>query len=167
VAGLRIGFTGTREGLTERQLSAFRVRTEDLKQFAELHHGACVGADAGAVWLAWYTHERWGWPKIIAHPSDLPGLTDPEAIAHSHVVLPAKPPLERNRDIVDDCDMLLACPKGMAEERRSGTWSTVRYARKAGKPIVLFWPDGKVTQEGEVQAGVQANPADPEKPRKS
>ncbi len=24
---------------------------------------------------------------------------------------------------------------------------TVRYARKVGRPVVIFWPDGKVTEE--------------------
>jgi outer membrane protein insertion porin family len=55
-------------------------------------------------------------------------------------------PLDRNRAIVDSCDVLIACPKG-PEEQRSGTWATVRYARKQKKRIVIIWPDGEVTEE--------------------
>ena len=58
------------------------------------------------------------------------------------------PYLERNRAIVDACDILIACPKGMQEEQRSGTWATVRYARRRDRPIVIVWPDGTVTREG-------------------
>jgi hypothetical protein len=29
-----------------------------------------------------------------------------------------------------------------------GTWATVRYARKAGLPIAIIWPDGEITREG-------------------
>lgn len=57
------------------------------------------------------------------------------------------PPLARNKDIVNAGAWVLACPGEMHEERRSGTWAAVRYARKAGKPIVFVWPNGKVTKE--------------------
>ncbi|MBA3354736.1 MAG: hypothetical protein H0U18_02115 [Pyrinomonadaceae bacterium] len=31
------------------------------------------------------------------------------------------------------------------EQLRSGTWSTIRKARKARKQVTIVWPDGKVT----------------------
>jgi predicted Rossmann fold nucleotide-binding protein DprA/Smf involved in DNA uptake len=36
----------------------------------------------------------------------------------------------------------------MEEELRSGTWATVRYARRIGRPITLLFPDGGVLREG-------------------
>lgn len=69
-------------------------------------------------------------------------MVDRDALALADVVHEPRPPLERNRDVVDASDVLLACPGGMAEEQRSGTWATIRYARKAGKPVVIVWPDG-------------------------
>ena len=47
VAALRIGFTGTREGMTDRQKTALR---ELLASYpgAILHHGDAIGADAEA-----------------------------------------------------------------------------------------------------------------------
>ena len=68
----------------------------------------------------------------------------------SHSVLTTKrikPPLDRNRDIVDACDVLIATPKDFVEELRSGTWATVRYARKQRKPLVIVWPNGETTTE--------------------
>jgi hypothetical protein len=41
--------------------------------------------------------------------------------------------------------VLLAVPKGMIEELRSGTWSTIRRAKKHGINVVICWPDGSVT----------------------
>jgi len=56
---------------------------------------------------------------------------------------PEKPYTARNRDIVDETDQLVAAPKGL-EYLRSGSWSTVRYARKQGKPVTLVRPDGLI-----------------------
>jgi hypothetical protein len=39
-------------------------------------------------------------------------------------------------------------PDGFAENRRSGTWSTVRRARERGIPICIIWPNGNVEREG-------------------
>jgi hypothetical protein len=52
------------------------------------------------------------------------------------------PPLDRNKMMVDDCEALIATPRLMVEELRSGTWSTIRYARKCRKPVHIVWPDG-------------------------
>lgn len=35
----------------------------------------------------------------------------------------------------------------MEEEQKTGTWYTIRYARKQNKQIVIFWPDGTITNE--------------------
>ena len=56
-----------------------------------------------------------------------------------------RPYLSRNKDIVRETDMLIATPAEAEEQRRSGTWSTIRFARKLGKPVFVIWPDGTVT----------------------
>lgn len=113
---------------------------------AEIHHGCCVGADhefhvaviRNGIGSGEYTHG-----PVHAHPCTIEAMVDRGSLELADEVHPAKPPLDRNRDIVDACDVLLACPKG-PEEQRSGTWATVRYARKQGKRVVIFWPDGRV-----------------------
>jgi hypothetical protein len=105
----------------------------------EAHHGMCVGADATFDEMLSYTHAT-----VYGHPANMPGLR--AACPMVEVEHKPKPPLERNRDIVDASDWLIAAPKG-PEEQRSGTWATVRYARKLGRPITIVWPDASVTRE--------------------
>ena len=141
---MRVGFTGTRDGLTPAQGGALARRVRD-QQVTTFHHGACFGADAEAV-----VHVRHYHPEahIVAHPCTLTKCVSERALAASDHKRDVRPPLDRNRDIVDTADVMFACPKG-PEELRSGTWSTVRYARKRGVPVVIFWPDGTMETEGD------------------
>ena len=52
--------------------------------------------------------------------------------------------LTRNKDIVRETDMLISAPAETEEQIRSGTWSTVRFARGLGKLVFLILPDGTV-----------------------
>jgi hypothetical protein len=140
-----IGFTGTREGMTARQLRCagqviLWLAAEAGKGVKmELHHGDCVGADAQINRLA-----RAVRCQTIAHPPE-----DDTQRAHCRVDAESTPApyLERNREIVDVTEVLIAAPKGREEEKRSGTWSTVRYARRRGRKIYLAWPDGGLSIE--------------------
>lgn len=50
---------------------------------------------------------------------------------------PRSAPLVRNRQIVDRCDLLIACYDG---RERGGTYYTVRYAREQGKEVRIWEP---------------------------
>lgn len=130
---MRLGFTGTREGMTAAQTATLQnlMRGES----GEFHHGDCVGADEEAATIA-----KSAGLTIIVHPP-----TDARMRAYSQFgeLRPAKPFLARNKAIVDECDTLIAAPKEVAEQQRSGTWSTVRYARKLGRRIWVIRPDGR------------------------
>lgn len=122
-------------------------------QPTEFHHGCCVGADEETACNVHFARrlpqnqEAWGSRcKIHAHPSDLKGMVSDLAKEVSDVVMPSKAPLDRNKTIVNACDVLIACPKG-PEEQRSGTWATVRYARKQGKRIMVIESDGTIVAE--------------------
>ena len=81
---------------------------------------------------------------MVAHPGYSP--RNPEGTKFRGLfdgndeVREAKPFVARDRDIVDETDRLLAGPAGRTEERFSGTWTTVRYARRKGKPIDILYP---------------------------
>lgn len=137
---ITLGFTGTRDGMTPAQRISLRLLIDSIRPDV-FHHGCCVGADEHAAVIV---REVMGNRcQIIAHPSDLPGMTSQVAKDVSNEYYPESPPLARNRDIVDQTGQLIACPKGQ-EELRSGTWATVRQARKMGRPVTVIRPNGEV-----------------------
>jgi hypothetical protein len=134
-----VGFTGTAQGMTSTQLAtAKKVLSNLYAPGGVFHHGDCVGADAEAHRLA----QAQGF-RIIIHPPSNPSK---RAFCTGDEARVGKPYLDRNQDIVNECRVLVATPKGFAEEQRSGTWATVRRARQAGKTVFIIWPDGKVQQ---------------------
>lgn len=142
---MKAGFTGTREGMTDAQFVSLRQQIAVLRP-DEFHHGCCVGADED---IGVFVYDTYPFTRVVGHPSDIKWMTSSGAVARCHELHPPKPPLARNRDIVDAVDeigVLLVAAKG-PEKLRSGTWSTVRHARKRGKRIVIVWPGGEVTEE--------------------
>ena len=123
-----IGFTGTR---SLHKVSANRLARlrRDLPKLGQgegsvFRHGDCYGADAYAHELAVKHFD------VEIHPSNLDKQTAHcENYTRRHE---PKAPLDRNRDIV-------ALPTDPNKEvLRSGTWATIRYARKLGRPIYMF-----------------------------
>jgi len=129
----KLGMTGSSEIITEEQVEAFLEWFQE-KTFREFHHGDCVVADETICNLVKSTL------FIVCHP---PINSSKRAFCEADVMLPEKPYLERNRNIVDAVEILIAFPDG-PERIRSGTWSTIRYARKTNVPDILFWPDGTI-----------------------
>jgi len=135
---IKIGFTGTREGMSQRQiniltsyLSIARGHMLRKGETHEFHHGDCVGADAEAHNIAVFFGLN-----IVIHP---PISESQRAWCQGFRELKEeKHYLERDRNIVNACNVLIAAPKSDVEEIRSGTWATYRYARKVGKPITLL-----------------------------
>ena len=125
------GFTGTRQGMSRIQ-KTFLISAMMLAKPKEFHHGDCVGADADAhkIIRNWVPICR-----IVIHP---PGSITDRAFCEGDEARPMKPYLVRNRNIVDSCDVLIAAPLGEDEEWRSGTWSTIRYARKRGTKVYIL-----------------------------
>lgn len=141
---MKVGVTGTRKGLTDAQkheiLCLSLYGKEMWKEVDELHHGDCIGVDNEFHWLAYNKGI-----KIVIHP---PRLGQYRAWSHhqccgldTYIHLP-KAYLDRNHDIVDTSDFLVACPGQQGEVLRSGTWACVRYARKQHKTIFIILPDG-------------------------
>lgn len=140
--GMKVGFTGTRDGCTQDQAQQVSYLFSDLGG-AEFHHGCCTGADADAMFVIM---EQFPDAVIVGHPPDNDAMVSMHARPECHEMRPPLPYLVRNKNIVNETDVLFACPKG-PEELRSGTWSTVRYARKLGRRIIIIHPDGSVQEE--------------------
>jgi hypothetical protein len=129
----KVGFTGTHKGARLAELEALSAKLQALKEagFDEFHHGMCIGADEQAARIAKVIGFR-----VVAHP----GLAkDPTNLMYrsewdgNDEVREAKPFIERDHDIVDETEIMLATPLTHEETIRSGTWTTVRYARKQGR----------------------------------
>lgn len=126
---MKVGFTGTQFGMTVEQKLALLKFISTNRDITEFHHGDCIGADYESHILASVRKRI----RIVIHPPE-----DPRKRANCRGrLLPPLPYLERNKAIVNNTDVLIAAPRG-PEVLRSGTWSTVRYARKAGKKVIIL-----------------------------
>ena len=140
-----IGFTGTQKGLTKIQNEVLEVYLDMLitdavmqSEFEGFHHGDCEGADYEACMIVAQLTDN-----IHTHPP-LNGSKRAFWVTTGGTVYPAKEYLVRNKDIVNACTILVVCPETMEEKLRSGTWSTVRYAKKLNKQILIVYPDGSI-----------------------
>lgn len=141
---MKIGFSGTRQGMTNDQLLHVHMVLGDLRSAgaAQVTHGMCQGAD----------HQFHEMAKALGYFTiGCPGVTaDGEPYLRANIecdlTLPEKPYLVRNRYIVQESDLMIVTPKGKVEQYRgSGVWATIRYTRQAHKPLLICWPDG-ITQ---------------------
>ena len=137
---MRLEFTGTHRGMTAAQRAACAELLARLTPEV-VHHGDAVGADAEMHGLALAA----GVP-VVVHPPVNPSH---RAFCQGGEVLEPRPHKARDRDVVDATDLLLGTPAAPEEEGpHSGTWYTIRYARRRGRPIVIVWPDGREERLG-------------------
>ena len=131
---LKYGFTGTRSGLNDSQKkSIIKLLQQNINNGSiEIHHGDCVGADKDFHDICVSLSDK---IKIIIHP---PTDNKLRAFCKSEFIEKEKSYLERNKDIVNKSDILIACPFSSEEQLRSGTWSTIRYAKKLNKNVLLY-----------------------------
>jgi len=130
---MKIGVTGTRSGMNEIQFAAVQ---DYLSQFVpadtELHHGDCVGVDVEVAILAQLLGMR-----TVCHPPSN------DELRANHASDEIREPLSyfaRNRNIVDDTDVLIVVPYQDVHQTNGGTWYTHDYAKKKGKALVVFFP---------------------------
>ena len=129
---MKVGVTGTRSQITDKQIKEIVAFLKTLPEGSELHHGDCVGADVAVANFAAHFGIR-----TVCHPPEKEEL---RAFHHSDEIRHVKSYLARNRTIVDEVDLLLVVPVQDKWQPRGGTWYTHDYAKKKNKPINIFWP---------------------------
>lgn len=148
-----IGFTGTREGMTEAQSSRVDALVDELLGEETGHrviHGDAIGADAEFHDLMMEYREYDGQPEnrvsISIMPAVHPDRAHKQAPAPGDTIEePDHDPIRRNKRIVASSDVVIAAPSGTTEIKRgSGTWATIRHARATGVPLYIVHPDGEV-----------------------
>lgn len=123
--------------MTPGQRAAFQKVMAQLSP-GRFVHGDCEGADADAHAIVLGTAPIRIRPALSSRRAHCSGADE---------VLPPRRPLDRNRDIVRDADVMVAVSPSPHEVVRSGTWAAIRYARKTQTPVIILWPDGQVSQE--------------------
>ena len=131
---MKVGVTGTRSGMNEAQFWLVKEYLTSNSDITELHHGDCVGVDDEVARLAAELDI-----KIVCHP---PIKTELRAYHSSDEFREPLSYFARNRKIVDECDVLLVVPYQDSWQNNGGTWYTHDYAKKTGKPIRVFFPNG-------------------------
>ena len=142
---MKYGFTGSRVGPFAAQriaLTEFVLGSGDDSAIKEWHHGCCSGSDEFSHKIA-----KAAMPivdLIVLHPPINPSseMKYAEWDYVNCLWWPRRDYLMRDRDIVNECDELVATPSGPEKFRGSGTWYTIRYAIKSGKKVNIIWPDG-------------------------
>jgi hypothetical protein len=134
---MHIGFTGSQQGCRLLQseylniiLKAIKTKHNDVT----LHHGDCIGADAECHRFA-----RLAKYKIHSHPPD---RDVKRSFCDYDRISAPQPYLIRNQRIVDESKILIAVSGTNVEIDRSGTWSTIRRARKnSDTGIIIIYLD--------------------------
>ncbi len=137
---MKVGFIGTQRGMTNPQaheLIEYLIELHMANDLREFHHGDCIGADSHFHTIMMKLLKYEAHNLIYIHP---PENESKRAWCYSKHVFTPKPYIERNHDIVDAVDIVIAAPKERYEVLRSGTWATIRYARTAGKTVHVIDP---------------------------
>jgi hypothetical protein len=138
-----VGFTGSRTGMTpEQRVAVLDILGLHRGEGARFSHGDCVGCDEEAhsiaMELGYIVHV---WP---------PENSAARAFTTGHFIHAPRPYRVRDQSIVMMSGVLVAAPSGpedAPDQKRSGTWMTIRMARKRGIEIYLVRPDGTVERE--------------------
>ncbi len=140
-----VGFTGSRRMMTGLQLEQVGKWLDTLRP-ERACHGDCVGSDT------MFHYEAINRTILTCiHPPSKPDL---RSFCKGQVTADPKPYLQRNLDIIDHAEIIIATPFGPeAKAPRSGTWFTIRRAREDlddGELLSLYivYPDGTVDISG-------------------
>lgn len=129
---LRVAFTGTQFGMTLYQRSKLGTVLLGLGRF-QFHHGGAAGADTEAHEIAYDAgcRDLHVWLPV--------GKTWPP-MQYTTIHHTGTGALRRNHFTIYGANLLIATPRQAKEIRRSGTWATVRAARKAGIETKVLVP---------------------------
>lgn len=144
---MRVGVTGTRNGMTEAQKVAF---TKTIQSFDPVWfgHGDCVGVDDQAATIV---HGLFGDDCVIARFPPMGDDSDPLRAnnPHFHEEHVKQNHFARNRSIVDASELVIVIPMQYTPQGQGGTWYTYDYARKKRKKVWVIWPNGATEDRSE------------------
>jgi predicted Rossmann fold nucleotide-binding protein DprA/Smf involved in DNA uptake len=134
----RYSVTGVSRALTPAEIEIMRSVVRGLTDVTEFTTGCATGVDTAAHMIAIIELPN------IYHRLCVPAAPHNQSIVHdernARVIVEYVPAgmsrgesyMLRNDRLVAHADILLAFPETRVEELRSGTWATIRRARRAG-----------------------------------
>lgn len=131
------GFVGPYTGLTGRQVQSLTTLLV-VSPPDRVHHGDAIGGDAHFHGLV---RELLPDCKLVLHPAER-GAYRAFCKAPEHHYYTTR--WRCCFSVVRASSFLIVCTSPRKEDPRSGTWATVRYARKLGKPVAIIQPDGTI-----------------------
>jgi hypothetical protein len=138
---MKLAVTGTRDGMTHAQCNTV-TQLLDLIKGQQLHHGDCVGVNQEVAVLA-QTHGY----ELVCHP---PVKEELRAWVPSNQMREPLSYFARNRNLVQECDLLLVVPYQNEHQTQGGTWYIHDYAIKQGRDLIVIWPDGSMTTNSDL-----------------
>ena len=138
------GETGSRHGATSAQIVSVAWLWNKYG-LTTLHDGDCRGVDSQLFFLAkaFLANVTMHAPKNGEWRA-FNGLDD-KTVTH----LPLGDYFVRDRAIVNASKLMVAVSKYSLEPAKGGggTWFTINYTRKVGKPLAIVWPNGFISYE--------------------
>lgn len=139
-----IGFTGTQRTMTLAQHTLLVTELETLRAGGAdlMVNGCCEGSDR----IAWRIWRDLG-GRFCLRPGDRGqfrwacDVARDEDMVHSPIGY-----MPRN-DLIAEAPTVVATPREESEIDRSGTWATVRRARRHGSALAIILPSGTVERE--------------------
>lgn len=136
-----LAFTGSKDHITLKQLTVLHQTFRSLrdKGYLWMHNGDCITSDFEAA-------KVWGKlkGKVMLHP---PVNSKYRAFFQADIICEPREYIVRDHHMVDLSRRLIATPQTFEEQIRSGTWATIRYARKLRLKITIIYPDGSVVND--------------------
>lgn len=152
-----LGATGSRDGVSDAQRAwVYQTFEDGIRDgsIRNVHHGACTGADEFIHEVCLDSGIRVDvWPPNVVKYLAAQCLNGNPLVTVHH----AMPYLNRDREVVRHGTAgLIALPRQDIEPGREswgGTWYTVDFAERIGRPVVICYPSGRVEKRIPLIAG--------------
>ncbi len=138
---IHLGFTGTRKGMTYLQRETVRTLIIHLAEtygWLTVHHGACIGADAEFHNICMNLPHKY----VMQIHQHLPRDPKLRAYLQGGLLEAPKDYDERNLDIVQASNFVIAAPLQEQPQIRGGTWQTIGFAQDAENLWRIVFPSG-------------------------
>ena len=133
-----IGTSGSRNGMNKISKNILINELNKINSITAFHHGDCKGVDEEFHNII-RDHDKS--INIIVHP---PINNSLRSYCNGNIIKKENTYLQRNKNIVNQVNLMIFLPSTNQEILRSGTWSTIRYCKKINKKYIIIFPDGSI-----------------------